>query len=70
MSIEKRAKTLEWFFQYVQNHSNPTVEDAIEKLGKLGAIESRDILIKVWEKQNAPYRWNQEESLVYGVEDK
>ena len=57
MSIEKEKQTLEWFFQYVQNHSNPTVEDAVEKLEKLGAIESRDILIKIWEKQNAPTKW-------------
>lgn len=57
MSVEKRLEALEWFFQYVQDHTNPTIDEAVQKLELVGAIESRDILIKVWEKQNAPTKW-------------
>ena len=53
-----QIEALEWFFEYVNEHSNPTIEKAVEKLDDLGRELDDLVLIELFEKQNAPYKWS------------
>lgn len=58
MGDKQKLEAFEWFFYYVQNHTNPTIEGAVEKLLDVSEeAKHKEVLIALWEKQNAPTKW-------------
>jgi len=48
----QQIEALEWFFNYVDSTSTPSIEGAIDHLDNYGVKTYKATLIKLWEKQN------------------
>ena len=55
----QQIEALEWFFEYVDSTSTPSVEGAIDKLDHFGVKSHKAQLIKLWEKQN-DMKWRED----------
>ena len=56
----KQIEALEWFFEYVDSTSTPSVDGAIDKLDHFGVKSHKRELIKLWERQNEPTKWRED----------
>ena len=56
----KQIEALEWFFNYVDSTSTPSVEGAIDRLDQFGVKSHKRELIKLWERQNEPTKWRED----------
>lgn len=56
--MKEKIEALEWFFEYVQGHTNVTIESAIDYLDCHNLTEHRIELVKLWEYNNHPAKWS------------
>jgi hypothetical protein len=56
-NTEQKLEALEWFFEYVGSTTNATIEGAIEYLSNRNLNDHRIELVKLWEYQNHPTKW-------------